>query len=67
MTKNVLKSIDICKKLSKRKNWVSLKWFLPFFMKTRNIYWKFQKIGDVPLVLQQGEHKIAICALRYLT
>lgn len=59
--KNVLKSIDICKKSFENKKLGEFEVVFTIFYENQEYLQEIsQKIGDVPLVLQQGEHKVAI-------
>ena len=57
--KNVLKSIAVCKDAYGRKNLSELEVVFTIFYENQEYILEIsQKIGNVPLVLQQGEHKI---------
>ncbi|PKL70436.1 MAG: anaerobic ribonucleoside-triphosphate reductase activating protein [Methanomicrobiales archaeon HGW-Methanomicrobiales-1] len=58
--RNVLKSIGICKKAWENKTLAEFEVVFTIFYENREYIRQIsEKIGDVPLVLQQGEHKIA--------
>lgn len=58
--RNVQKSIDICKKAWENKSLAEFEVVFTIFYENREYIRQIsEKIGDVPLVLQQGEHKIA--------
>jgi len=58
--RNVHKSIDICKKAWENKTLAEFEVVFTIFYENREYIRQIsKKIGDVPLVLQQGEHKIA--------
>jgi len=59
--RNVLKSIGICKKAFEKKTLDELEVVFTIFYENQEYLMEIsKKIGDVPLVLQQGEHKIPI-------
>ena len=58
--RNVQRSISICKKAFENKQLTEFEVVFTLFYENREcIRQMSKKIGDVPLVLQQGEHKIA--------
>jgi len=58
--RNVLKSIDICKQAFKKKKLHEFEVVFTIFYENQEYIREIsKKIGNVPLVLQQGEHKIA--------
>jgi len=59
--RNVLKSVDICKKAFEKKKLDEFEVVFTIFYENQEYLMEIsKKTGDVPLVLQQGEHKIAI-------
>jgi pyruvate formate lyase activating enzyme len=59
--KNVLKSVDICKKAFNKRTLDEFEVVFTIFYENQEYLMEIsKKIGDVPLVLQQGEHKIPV-------
>jgi pyruvate formate lyase activating enzyme len=59
--KNVLKSIGICKKAFENKTLGEFEVVFTIFYENQDYLMEIsKKIGNVPLVLQQGEHKIPV-------
>jgi pyruvate formate lyase activating enzyme len=59
--KNVLKSVDICRKAFEQKTLDEFEVVFTIFYENQEYLMKISKrIGDLPLVLQQGEHKIPV-------
>jgi pyruvate formate lyase activating enzyme len=59
--RNVLKSIGICKKAFEKKTLGEFEVVFTIFYENQEYLLEIsKKIGDVPLVLQQGEHKMPI-------
>jgi len=59
--RNVLKSIGICKKAFEKKTLGEFEVVFTIFYENQEYLMEIsKKIGDVPLVLQQGEHKMPI-------
>jgi len=59
--KNVLKSIDLCKNAFKKSALDDFEIVFTIFYENMEYLREIsRKIGDVPLVLQQGEHKMAV-------
>jgi pyruvate formate lyase activating enzyme len=59
--RNVLKSIGICKKAVEKKKLDEFEVVFTIFYENQEYLMEIsKKIGDVPLVLQQGEHKIGM-------
>jgi pyruvate formate lyase activating enzyme len=59
--KNVLKSVDICRKAFEEKTLDEFEVVFTIFYENQEYLMKIsKKTGDVPLVLQQGEHKIPV-------
>ena len=59
--KNVLKSVDICKKAFEKKLLEEFEVVFTIFYENQEYLKEIsKKAGDVPLVLQQGEHKIPV-------
>jgi pyruvate formate lyase activating enzyme len=59
--RNVLKSIDICKKAHDKKTLDEFEVVFTIFYENQEYLQEIsQKIGNVPLVLQQGEHKMPV-------
>jgi pyruvate formate lyase activating enzyme len=59
--KTVLASIEICKKAYEKKKLDEFEVVFTIFYENQEYIMEIsRKIGDVPLVLQQGEHKIAV-------
>ena len=60
-TKNVVRSIEICKKASEKKILDEFEVVFTIFYENQEYLLEIsKKIGNVPLVLQQGEHKIPV-------
>ena len=59
--RNVLKSIGLCKKAHEQKTLNELEVVFTIFYENQEYLQEIsRKIGDVPLVLQQGEHKMPV-------
>ncbi len=59
--KNVLRSIDLCKNAFKKRTLDDFEIVFTIFYENMEYLREIsRKIGDVPLVLQQGEHKMAV-------
>jgi len=59
--KNVLKSVDICKRAFEKRTLDEFEVVFTIFYENQEYLMEIsKKIGDVPLVLQQGEHKIPV-------
>jgi pyruvate formate lyase activating enzyme len=59
--RNVLKSIGLCKKAHERKTLDEFEVVFTIFYENQEYLLEIsRKIGDVPLVLQQGEHKMPV-------